>query len=131
MRLVRQQDTTGCGIASVAMIAGISYAQAKRVLFPDVTGGRRNYSLNAYQLRDGLRSLGFQVSNNFVRVPRDIRNLKFTAILKANEQQDGGWHSVVWNPMRQLILDPNTKNGHRKPTDRRIRIKSALLIGGR
>ena len=130
MRLIWQQDPSGCGVACVAMVAGISYTQAKRVLFPDITGGQKNFALNAYQLRDGLRSLGFQVGNKFVRVPKDIRELKFAAVLKANDQENGLWHAVVWDPRRLLILDPNTKNGHRKPTDRRLRIKSGLLIGG-
>jgi hypothetical protein len=33
MRLVRQKKKTDCGIACLAMLAGISYAQAKRALF--------------------------------------------------------------------------------------------------
>lgn len=31
MKTVVQLERTGCGIASVAMLAGVSYAQAKRV----------------------------------------------------------------------------------------------------
>lgn len=84
MRLIQQLDRTGCGIACFAMIAGITYRQAKRLIFQDVTTGRRSFSTTPGQIREALQGLGFLVADRLVRVPRDITRLRSSAILKVN-----------------------------------------------
>ncbi len=123
MRLIRQRDTTGCGLACVAMIGGITYRQAKQLIFPNATAKQRSFSTTKEQLQEALRGLGFQVADRLVRVPRDISRLRPSAILKVNVKAGGSaWHWIVWDHKRQRILDP------RVPPFRRLRIMSGLLI---
>ncbi len=99
MKPVVQEERTGCGIAAVAVIAGVSYAQAKRVA--DSLGisaqDRRLWSETAH-VRRVLASFGVEAS----RATRPFRawaNLPDCALLAIKWHLEEGrpfWHWVVF-----------------------------------
>ncbi len=122
MKLVKQLDPKGCGVACVAMVAGISYEEAKRVLFPNHQRHKRSFASDTPDLRRALRSLGFQVADRCIRISKTSQ-LNQTALLKVNRQPEGPFHWTVWDHQNQSILDPAN------PSCEEIVISSALLIG--
>jgi ABC-type bacteriocin/lantibiotic exporter with double-glycine peptidase domain len=102
MKLLRQKRDDDCGIACVAMLAGVTYERAKSKIFGD-----RDIELTqAPMLRDALRELGRKPARGVVPLRgRDYRTLEHPALLKVNPRKGGmEWHWVVWTGSR--ILDP-------------------------
>ncbi|TPK80389.1 hypothetical protein FJ527_01025 [Mesorhizobium sp. B2-4-18] len=120
MRLVKQSDENGCGVACVAMIADITYSQARKQMFGDRRGGYTNTG----DLRRALAQLGIQTGPRLVRLKKNQTpaELPFDAILKTNVKQDGEWHWVIWDSGRQKVLDS------RVPPYRKYRHRSYLEI---
>ncbi|WP_352660945.1 cysteine peptidase family C39 domain-containing protein [Mesorhizobium australicum] len=119
MRLIKQQDENGCGVACVAMIACITYTLARQHMFGDRPGGYTSTG----DLRRALAQLDIEAAPRLVRLKAQTpADLPFDAILKTNVKQDGEWHWVVWDSRRQLLLDP------RVPPYRRYRHRSYLEI---
>lgn len=118
MRLVKQRNENGCGVACVAMIAGVTYSQARALMFGERAGG---YTDTA-QLREALGALGIQTAPKLVLFKSEApQDLPFNAILKTNRRTKD-WHWVVWDCRRQKVLDPRT------PPYRRYRHSSYLEI---
>jgi hypothetical protein len=122
MKRITQFDDDGCGVACVAMIAGVSYRRALRAMYGDkpliktVTG----------DLRRGLHALGIECGTRLVRstTPRHYRNLREDAVLKTRTRSDGDWHWIVWDAKRKLVIDPERKeNRYVRPP-----ITSYLLV---
>ena len=122
MRLIKQKDESGCGIAAVAMLAGVSYEVAKDLIFPDRTTRKRSFVTDTGVLRDALRGLGVPVADGCIRV-KDKAQLKQDALLKVNRQKSGGFHWCVWDSKRRRILDPGV------PPIERLEVFAALFIG--
>lgn len=109
--LVPQDDDTGCGIACVAMLAGVSYEQAKAATFPPSPRKRKFYTGGA-DLRRGLKAFGLTLEPT-------ARAQKFTAwsqlettSIVAIEQvprHKSRWHWVVFvdDGVRRYVLDPS------------------------
>ena len=89
MKLIKQKDEIGCGVACVAMVAGVTYKQAKQLIFPQGTKQQQHFSTETSDLRRALKSVGVPVADKLVRVPKDIRQLKASAILKTNLRNRG------------------------------------------
>lgn len=122
MRLRHQLTPYGCGVACVAMIAGVGYWTACEAIFGPEPPQR--HSTHAVDLRRGLKRLGIALADRLSPLgDRSLSDLATSAIVKVNPRRDG-WHWVVWDAGRQRLLDP------RQPTCRRYRAVSFLQVIG-
>jgi hypothetical protein len=126
MRQIKQQDDWGCGVACVAMLAGVSYRDAKVVVHGKrgVVGtwtGDLIAALEHFDLNVGARLIPLRT--------RDYRQLRVNAVLKANVKKDGSWHWVVWDSDRRAIRDPHDGPEGWPSKVRRPRAISYLPIG--
>lgn len=109
MRRVVQQDSTGCGIACVAMLAGKTYVQVRKLALeilsleegdPFYTGTKDLVSLGErYNLKIGVRRRKFKA----------FEALPDKAILAINYKQNTDtWHWVVFHRTAKepYVLDP-------------------------
>ena len=67
MRLVRQKTGTDCGVACLAMLAGISWAQARNVLFD--RRHKKGFYTDKDAMRAALRRCGVIAREGTVRGP--------------------------------------------------------------
>jgi ABC-type bacteriocin/lantibiotic exporter with double-glycine peptidase domain len=123
MKQVIQADDAGCGIACVAMLARVTYAEARNKMFKKTDGVTGTFT---WEVRKALRKFGMK-SPKRLRVIRDrdaYRELRHNALLKlvTPSHKSGCWHWVVWDARRKKLLDP------RKQPYRRFRITSYLPV---
>ena len=111
LKSVVQQEPTGCGIASAAAIAGISYAQAKKVAasLGIFAQDQRLWSETAH-LRRLLKHLGTQTARG-ERPFRSWDSLPDLALLSIKWHREKGhpfWHWVVFvrDERGARVLDP-------------------------
>ena len=120
MKRVVQKDRDGCGVACVAMLAGVTYKQAKDVMFGDDSVSLTSTADLYYALKlFGKRPLGKRL------IPlgtRRYRDLHANALLKVGKPGKSWWHWIVWDARRKGFLDPNT------PSVRRPRVTSYLYV---
>lgn len=122
MKLIKQRHTTGCGIASLAMVAGISYAAACKLLHPKHVLRHKLSAIYEPDVVASLRKLGIKANAVKARtltngVPRiiQIKELTQPSILIIEvpkrygkiEFENTTMHAVVWDPISKKILDPN------------------------
>ena len=107
MRTVRQRGESDCGIACLAMLAGISWVEARKELFG--SQARRGFRTNKDEMRAALRRLGI-ITSKKLQVCKDPRRLTRDALLRTNLLADGNWHWAVWDAKRRRILDPYYKH---------------------
>lgn len=105
MRLVRQKTRTDCGIACLAMLAGISWVKARNALFRP---GEKSFYTHKATMIDALRRFGVITSKRLV-VCKNPRRLKKDALLRTNVLANGNWHWAVWDAKREKVLDPYYK----------------------
>jgi ABC-type bacteriocin/lantibiotic exporter with double-glycine peptidase domain len=111
MKTVIQQEVTGCGIASVAMLAGVTYLQAQRVAHRlDISAqDPRLWSDTAY-VRTLLHHYGIRTADK--EQPFDtwdtLPNLALLALKWHRERGRAFWHWVVFyrGPHGAVVLDP-------------------------
>jgi ABC-type bacteriocin/lantibiotic exporter with double-glycine peptidase domain len=122
MRPVIQAEVTGCGIASVAAIAGVSYASAKKIanrfsiyaedkqLWSETTHVRR--LLNHYRFRVKTDELPF-------RSWHSLPNLALLAIKWHVERNKPFWHWVVFirDAAGACVLDSKKNLSRHRRTD--------------
>lgn len=119
MKLVKQKTPTDCGVACLAMLAGISWTEARNALFPDQR--KRDFGIKSTEImRTKLKEFGIVTSERFVHCKYPER-LPMDAILQCNRQPNRDTHWVVWDAHRNKILDPD-------PTTRRLRVHSFLAV---
>jgi hypothetical protein len=112
IRRVFQVHDDGCGIACVAMLAGISYRDACLEIFGDYQGDATSLE----DLRWALMACGFRVPKRMTPFwERQHTQLKQHALLALNPGPDGMWHWAVWDAAQHRILDP-LKRPLRRPT---------------
>lgn len=122
MKLRHQLTPYGCGVACVAMIAGVGYWTACAAIFGTEPPDR--HSTHAADLRRGLKRLGIALADRLRPLgDRPLSDLEASAIVKVNPRRDG-WHWVVWDTERRRLLDP------RQPTYQRYRVVSFLQVIG-
>lgn len=140
-----QLDSTGCGLACVAMLGGIGYAQARSLarhlgIGPRDRGARRGprqaYHTSAAQLARMLRLLGARPGRERPLSRADA--LDCDGILAINhDPRDDSWHWVVYIHAEDggYVLDPNPRVRSERRTDLgRMRCRSFLPVdrgGGR
>ena len=143
MKPVVQRERTGCGIASVATLAGISYAQAKRAAnrLGIVTEDPRLWS-ETRQVRDLLAHFHIRAARKetpFVSWGL-LPEVALLAIKWHREQETACWHWVVFwrSPGGPVVFDSKqalrrhirTDFGRMKPKWW-IKIESATVGRGR
>lgn len=107
MRQVKQRHKTGCGPASLAMLTGISYQKALKLMLPK----RRPRECACTGIHDMLRAiekLGLKCDVSFKKVKLD--SLKKDAMLIVSNPRHGklhtGSHALVWDSKQKRIIDP-------------------------
>ena len=104
MRHILRKGDMDCGIACVAMLAGVGYFEALEA-FNDKESAVEKGNL-APALRDALIKLGHQPAKRLTKF-RVYDVLENDAILKVNPYNKGAdWHWVAWDAERTRILDP-------------------------
>ncbi|MFO0706772.1 MAG: hypothetical protein U0412_07960 [Nitrospira sp.] len=110
MKPVVQLDATGCGIASVAALAGVSYGKTKRAAarLGIAVDDRRLWSDTA-QVRSLLTRFGLVASRgeNPFRSWQGLPDVALLAIKWHREQGRPCWHWVVFwrSPEGPVVLD--------------------------
>jgi hypothetical protein len=125
MRTVLQgRDEYGCGAACLAMLAGITYIQARHEIFGDQIPGSPGVSKR--MLIEHFREHGFttgatgRLSKNFA-----VTHLTHNALLGGYLIQDKDYkHWLVWDAREQVVRDPY---GYRAP----CRLTSYTVIARR
>ena len=104
MRRVAQLDENGCGMACVAMLAGVSYRAACAIMSPRKRG---TYTSHA-QLRRALKHYGIRLGERVSLSGKQFNELEVDGILSARIFWKGDdWsHWIVWEAKRQALLDP-------------------------
>lgn len=147
IRRKTQLDSTGCGLACVAMLGHIGYAQARSLarqlgIVPktsdELSGGairrrRKAYYTSANELARMLRLLGARPGRERMLERADA--LDSDGILGINPNpRDGSWHWVVYihDDHGGYVLDPNPRVRSERRTDlRRMRCRSFLPVAVR
>ena len=110
MRRVAQRTASDCGIAAAAMIADVSYEDA-RAAFKKFRG--RGFGTHAKDVRHALNTLGVRLGNRS-RNLRGFRtvDLEFDALVMVllNEgRRTDVRHWIVWSADDRRFLDPDRK----------------------
>lgn len=119
MRTVLQyEDKNDCGVACVAMLAGVSYDIAAEAIskFGECDYVKRSCIIDALKtlgvttVSDRLVSLRMS-RRNFVKrseISRNLAALNADALLKLvrRDHKNGHWHWVVWDSCHNRIRDP-------------------------
>ena len=112
MRLVKQNDDDGCGLACVAMVTGTSYGAVRRT-YREVFRKKRTDEVGTTslsKLKKIMRRHDIAIDGRMKRFAGrkpDELDLGFDALLKVNPRLDGDeWHWVLWDHRRHRVLDP-------------------------
>lgn len=108
VRRILQEDSTGCGLACVAMVAGTSYAKVKAIAIRlGIAGERPPYYTSAKNLSMLMRELGLRSSKE--RMLSDWKAFSSPSIVGINfNEKHRTWHWVVYVPSADggYVLDP-------------------------
>jgi ABC-type bacteriocin/lantibiotic exporter with double-glycine peptidase domain len=130
VKRIIQENPTGCGIACVAMLAGLSYEKVIKVahgLFGWPKSQRTFYTSSA-QLGELLETFGVESQRG--RAVRSWESLPNRAIAGINyNTKKNTWHWVVFirNGDRQYVLDPKSKRERRRDFGR-MRLRSCIPV---
>lgn len=106
MRYVKQRHITGCGVAAVAMLTGVSYDRALKAVRPDRKPGDCACTSLTDFLR-GIEDLGHNCHVSYKKgsLRRSDRN---AMIIVKNPTKDphASLHVVAWDAEKKKILDP-------------------------
>lgn len=132
IKRVIQVDSTGCGIACIAMVAGISYAEAKQITLNNeiLKKSVKNFYTTTKDLVNVLNSIGIESSKG--RKVRYWSSINTISIVGINflETTDT-WHWVLFIPNEDTgyVLDPSKRVKTEKRTDfSRMRLRSYIPI---
>lgn len=119
MRRIVQKDPSGCGIACAAMIAGATYAAARKSAIElGIVENEPPHNTESRDLIALLGSLGVTACRG--RRVSHWSSLRMLSIVGINYRaSDEGWHWVVYvpNPQGGYVLDPNTRIQANRRTD--------------
>jgi hypothetical protein len=102
VRTVFQPDTSSCGIACVATVAGKTFATAKKVMCASYEAE----DTSPRQLRTALKHFGIDSDPAKPIGKRRYKDLAFDAVLLGHDRYDCQAHWVVWDSKRKMMLDP-------------------------
>lgn len=116
MKTIKQQHDYDCGVACVAMLAGVSYETARAKLFP--TGGAG--MTKTKQLQKALRGLGKNPEEGRLRplLGKRVASLEVDAIVMVKMIDDGTEypHWIVWDAKAGQKRDPYPENRPHRAT---------------
>lgn len=103
MKRVEQKTESDCGVACVAMLAGVSYDEAYEAVY----GSGRKGLTSSGKLRAALTKLGRPpVEGRMVSKGRTtLKSLPHDALLKVQPLTCSTKHWVVWDRKRKMKLD--------------------------
>ena len=125
LKFISQKNrNSGCGVACVAMLAGVSYSKAEKALFPDnsIRGRYTQYS----DIQRGLLCFGVRFDNVISR-ERSWPKIRGISVVKCGVTQDGNWHWLIYDGAEGIIYDP-LKRGPTVPDGRSRKISSHLRV---
>ena len=103
IKRVIQKHDDGCGIACLAMLAGVSYGEACDTIFGDSQGD----STSLEDLRWALKYYGLSTPERMTPFwEADYTQLRQHALLALDPAPNGQWHWAVWDALRKRIVDP-------------------------
>lgn len=118
MRLIRQRLYNDCGVAAIAMVAGVSYEKALAALPPDIRKRfdptrRFKTGLSTREVANALEVLGHK-SDRRLRPLRkqqlfDIRGRAILCVRFPGSKKTDNWHWVAWCGDEMKMLDPATQ----------------------
>jgi ABC-type bacteriocin/lantibiotic exporter with double-glycine peptidase domain len=102
MKYIRQRHNDDCGIASLAMVAGISYRKAYKLLRPM---GNRVWCLGTWdeEICGAMRELGIDYELTY---DKSFFKLGRPAIVAIDVGESGFTHAVAYDPKTGSIMDP-------------------------
>jgi len=106
MKYIKQKHITGCGVAAVAMLTGVSYNTALKAVRPDRKSGDCACTSLTDFLR-GIEDLGHKCHVSYKK--SQLQNLDRNAmIVVRNPTEDAHTplHVVIWDAEKKEILDP-------------------------
>lgn len=126
-----QVDSTGCGIACVAMLTGKSYEYIKQVgLENDIFSTKKAFYTDTADIVKMLKILGIHSERG--RKVSNWDTIKSISIVGINYRESSDtWHWVVYIPNEEekYVLDPNKKIKTDKRTDfSRMKLRSYIPV---
>jgi ABC-type bacteriocin/lantibiotic exporter with double-glycine peptidase domain len=115
MRLVKQKDDWGCGIACVSMITGRSYSSVKsrlKKIFPDYDYvDPEDYKTNNLEIKRLLISYKIIEPGQRFKAVNDWNKIQGIALIAIKFNKQGNWHWVVLDARtsEKYVLDPLKK----------------------
>lgn len=109
---VRQEYSTSCGVAAVAMLARVSHDEAMAVMFPRP---RNTFYTHYKDVRKGLDHFGVSHGGRATRI-KDWDDVPTTALVKVKWQRGARtyWHWVILQRKKDgthRVLDPDVRKG--------------------
>jgi hypothetical protein len=103
-------NSTGCGIACAAMIAGVSYnamVARYRAEWPEERGFRTHVENLRHLLRRKRHRIGPR------RKTKDLSRLKQPALVATRLERNGNWHWIIVDPRTApgTVFDPLSARG--------------------
>lgn len=133
VRLVRQKDPTGCGIACIAMLSGTRYKDVRsrfKEIGPRLTDGKRFYT-NAKEVCRLGALFGVEFERTRLTPIYNLENLPDLAILRVSNLcgDTRNWHWVVFQrgDGKREVFDPQKK---RLQKIRKLYVTSYLRVVG-
>lgn len=116
MRLIRQRRSNDCGVAVVAMVAGVSYDRALRAFTPKLQRTMTVLSggTGTCEVADALANLGWQCDRRLRPLrKRELGSIEGRAILCVRNPgiNDKKWHWMAFLGEKHdwRVLDPATE----------------------
>lgn len=117
IRLVKQRDSTGCGIACVAALANVRYYDAKQVLIKIMrwTPRRKYFYTRTKELLSLLQQYDIEAH---IKRSSCWKDIKGTAIVGVDRDGSGifHWVVVIRDKGRFLMIDPRAGEVFNGPT---------------
>jgi hypothetical protein len=107
METVEQEDENGCGVAAVAMLTGVTYSEARDVIYPN---GRskltRTKDLHAALIKLGRKPLSERRIGFRFKTPDDL-DVDALIFVKMGKKGKGNGHWIVWDNAARELRDPD------------------------
>jgi ABC-type bacteriocin/lantibiotic exporter with double-glycine peptidase domain len=109
-----QEDTTGCGLAVVAMITGNTYQQVKRKAIKKRITTKSFFGTRSFQIRKLLKLYGY--AGRRKKKFKKWREIPSSSIVATNFQNNGWFHWVLFIRSENdcYLLDPWHKKCDKK-----------------